>query len=81
MACCRDGREVYSPLSKPVSVIKEQKSFSTSLVRWRDIVESILYNEYYKIAEDECAGMGTLGLCKFTLTTTKVNEIRTNIFM
>ena len=77
MACCRDGREAYHPLPKPIRAEVTADDFETSLTVWRDRAAGILNDRYRSMAEDECAGMGTLGLCFFNLTVTGVEEFGT----
>ena len=65
MACCRDGTEAYHPSQKPILIERTKNYLGMSITKYKKFVERKLYEKYRQIAEDECAGMGTLRICEF----------------
>ena len=75
IACCRDNTRIYNPLPRKIKAPQTKDFFDDSLTIWRDKAETAIYDKYYKIAEDECEGMGaTPKLCFFEMSNIRVEE-------
>lgn len=80
MQCCRDGKVVYSPVSKIMKGVEIKEEFDESLVIWNDKNYDLYYNLMYEQAknssESKCndMGSGSLRLCRLNFVFINVDE-------